>query len=169
MRGLNSFSRAVLALTLLCLPALTGRAGSLRAAAPEQVLADKAAPSSAAEADLNAVEEDEIQELPGSGEQPFGERNGAEKRDGADELAEAELNLIEVDDDGGIRELEGRKEADPAMEPEIDEDYERAAEDLSEMKEISELDNEAERDSWSGADDKEERIGTEDSGIGGGY
>lgn len=167
MRSLNRFFRAVLALALLCLPALTGRAGSLRAAAPEPVSADKAELASAAEADLNAVEEDKIQEAQGSGKETFEEEgDGAGEEDAADELAEAELDMKEVDDDADeILELEGREAADPDIEAEIDGEHDLTEEDLSDMEEISELDNETEGDSESGADDKGERIETEDSGV----
>ena len=71
MHSLNRIFRAALALTLLCLPALTWRAGILRAAAPQAAPPDKTGISSAAESDLNAVEEDEIQETPDQVRRPL--------------------------------------------------------------------------------------------------
>jgi len=158
----NRILRAGLGLVLLCLPALTGRA-----AAPEPASPDKAEISSAAESDLNAVEEDEIQETPGSGKVTLEEKgNGAGAEDAADELAEAELDMKEVDDDADeIRELEGREGADADLESEMDGEHDRTDEDLSDMKEIAEMDAETERDSESGADDKGERIEAEDKAV----
>lgn len=167
MNSSNSIFRAGLALILVCLPAMTGRAGTLRAAAPEPASADKAEISSAAESDLNAVEEDEIQETPGSDKVTLEEKeNGAGAEDAADELAEAELDMKEVDDDADeILELEGREGADADLESEMDGEHDRTDEDLSDMKEIAEMDAETERDSESGADDKGERIEAEDEGV----
>ena len=92
--------------------------------------------------------------------------NDAGEKDAADELAEAELDMEEVDDDADeIRELEGREAADADFEPEMDGEHDRTDEDFSDMKEISEIDNETERDSESGADDKGERIEAEDEGV----
>lgn len=163
----NKILRAGLTLVLLCLPALTGRAGTLRAAAPEPASADKAEISSAAESDLNAVEEDDFHGTSRSGKEAFeAEKIGAEEEDAADELAAAELDMKEVDDDADeIRELEGREGADADLESEMDGEHDRTDEDLSDMKEIAEMDAETELDSESGADDKGERIEAEDEGV----
>ncbi len=163
----NRIFRAALALVLLSLPAMTGRAGTLRAAAPQAAPPDKTDIYSAAEADLNAVEEDDLHGTSRSGKEAFEEeKTGAEEEDAADELAAAELDMKEVDDDAGeIRELEGREAVDADLESERKGGADRTDEDLSDMKEISEIDNETEGDSESGADDKGERIEAEDEGV----
>lgn len=134
MSWLNRIFRAGLALVLITQPALAGDPAPLRAA-PEGSAAGKAG-SSAAEAELNAVDEDDLMESPLAGKENRGTRagNGSEE-DAADRLAALELDEREVDDDAeedpaGLKEvLETEIEAELDSEQEVDDEAETAEAD----------------------------------------
>lgn len=129
MSCLNRILRAGLALVLIVPPALAGDPVLLRASKGESAVGK--AGSSAAEAELNAVEEDDLKESPPADKETRGTRagNGPEE-DAADRLAALELDEMEVDDDAG--------------------------EDPARLKEVLETEIEAELDSEQQADDEAE-------------
>lgn len=132
MSCLNSVFRAGLALALIAPPALAGSPAVLRAD-QESSPAGKAESSSAAEAELNSVEEDDFQESSRAGKEIPGTsgENGSQE-DAADRLAALELDEKEVDDD---------IDEDPAV-----------------TKEVLETEIEAELDSEQEVEDEAETI-----------
>lgn len=120
MSCLNRIFRAGLALVLTAPPALAGNQEVLLAA-PGTPAAGKAEIASTAEAELNAVEEDDLRESPLAGKETLG-ADGENKPQGdvADRLAALELDEKEVDDDVDEDPAEMKEVLETAIEAELD-------------------------------------------------